>query len=195
VKRALACAALLALGLLLGQCSSSAPSATRAAAPAGDVRALADWDVVYRTLQHPRCLNCHPAGDRPLQGDLSLPHQQNVQRGEDGHGLFAMRCDACHQQANLPGEHMPPGAPTWHLPRADVPLVFEGKSSSELCRQIQDREQNGGKSMDEIFEHMAHDALVLWGWDPGDGRAPVSVPHAELVRALRSWIDAGCPCP
>jgi hypothetical protein len=42
---------------------------------------------------------------------------------------------------------------------------------------------------------MAHDALVLWGWSPGEGRAPVSTPHAELVAALRRWIDGGCACP
>lgn len=194
-------AAVLIAGILAAALQCAAPESNRssqsgAKGVTSDHEAgLAAWDVVYRVLQHPRCLNCHPAGDAPLQGEHSLPHLQNVTRGPDGHGLFGMRCETCHQETNLPGEHMPPGAPKWHLPPKDMPLVFEGKSSAELCRQIQDKKQNGGKSMDEIFHHMAHDALVLWGWAPGEGREPVSVPHDELVKALCTWIANGCGCP
>jgi hypothetical protein len=36
---------------------------------------------------------------------------------------------------------------------------------------------------------------VLWGWNPGDGRAPVSVPHAQFVEAFRAWVDGGCQIP
>ena len=39
------------------------------------------------------------------------------------------------------------------------------------------------------------DPLVLWGWDPGPGRAPVSTSHEELVRALELWVAGGCGCP
>jgi len=156
---------------------------------------LGAWDVVYQALQHPRCMNCHPAGEAPLQGDSSLPHAQNVQRGAMGHGRYALRCDACHQEANLPGPHLPPGAPGWHLPRRDEPLVFEGRSSAELCRQLKDPERNGHKSLEELFAHVDHDPLVLWGWSPGEGRTPVKVSHLELVAAMRAWIDGGCDCP
>jgi hypothetical protein len=140
-------------------------------------------------------MNCHPAGEAPLQGDSSLPHAQNVQRGAMGHGRYALRCDACHQEANLPGPHLPPGAPGWHLPRRDEPLVFEGRSSAELCRQLKDPERNGHKSLEELFAHVDHDPLVLWGWSPGEGRTPVKVSHLELVAAMRAWIDGGCECP
>ena len=64
---------------------------------------------VYKVFTSPRCQNCHPAGDAPLQGDDSHVHTQNVKRGKDGHGVYGMRCDTCHQSANLPGAHMPPG--------------------------------------------------------------------------------------
>jgi len=170
------------------------PSAARPASVDGRAGVEA-WRVVYGVLQHPRCANCHPAGDVPLQGDRMQPHMQNVQRGPDGHGLYAMRCDACHQPHNLPGAHQPPGAPSWHLPHPDMPLVFVGRSSGELCRQLKDRARNGGKTPEQIFEHMASEKLVLWGWDPGEGRAPVPTPHPELVRALRIWIDSDCACP
>src|SRR2546425_4897373 len=42
---------------------------------------------VYLVLTSPRCQNCHPAGDAPLQGDDSHAHLQNVKRGKDGHGV------------------------------------------------------------------------------------------------------------
>src|ERR1700682_5767653 len=74
---------------------------------------------LYRVLTSPRCQNCHPAGDAPLQGDDSHVHLQNVTRDKDGHGFYGMRCDTCHQATNLPGEHMPPGNPKWSLPSAE----------------------------------------------------------------------------
>ena len=45
---------------------------------------------VYKVLMHPRCMNCHPTGDVPLQGDDSHLHAQNVQRGPDGKGKYAL---------------------------------------------------------------------------------------------------------
>ncbi|MGC1414150.1 MAG: hypothetical protein WA817_02645, partial [Candidatus Acidiferrum sp.] len=81
---------------------------------------------VYRVLTSPRCQNCHPAGDAPLQGDDSHVHIQNVKRGKDGHGVYGMRCDTCHQTTNLPGAHMPPGNPKWSLPTPELKMVFVG---------------------------------------------------------------------
>ncbi len=193
VRRFAPPAATAALALLIGTCS----------APPGEpertlrtwVREPSAWDTVYEVLLHPRCANCHPAGDVPLQGDDGHPHAQNVRRGPDGHGLFAMRCETCHQTRNLAGPHLPPGAPSWHLPGPDMPLVFVGRSKSDLCRQLRDPARNGGKTPEELFSHLAEDPLVLWGWDPGEGRAPVPVPHAEFVAAVRAWIDGGCECP
>lgn len=188
--------ALLSVGLA-SVAGCGAPHARRAADSTGpsEGETLAAWEVVYDVLQHPRCMNCHPAGDAPLQGDASSTHAQNVQRGPDGHGLYALRCDACHQTSNLDAAHLPPGAPNWHLPAPGMKLVFEGRSSGELCRQLQDPAQNGHKTVEQIFEHMATDPLVLWGWNPGPGRQPVPTSHDELVVALRAWIAGGCGCP
>ncbi len=171
-----------------GADSAAADDGTRAAS-------LAAWNVMYGVLQHPRCVNCHPAGDRPLTGERGQPHPQNVQRGPAGLGLYAQRCAACHQTRNLPGPHLPPGAPSWHLPSPSMPMVFEGRSSGELCRQLLETRANGQRTPEEIFEHLARDPLVLWGWDPGEGREPVPTPHDALVSAVRTWIDTGCGCP
>ena len=196
LRRALAAGIALAIGLaLMIQCR--APGDANASRPkAAELKdADSSWEIVYSVLQHPRCANCHPPGDVPLQGDERLPHAQNVQRGPEGEGLFAMRCSACHQTANAPGAHLPPGAPHWKLPHPDMPLVFVGRTSAELCRQLANRRQNGNKTPEQLFEHMAKDPLVLWGWNPGEGRAPVSIPHAEFVAAVKAWIDGGCACP
>lgn len=151
--------------------------------------------AAYPVFMHPRCMNCHPAGDAPLQGDDSHVHAQNVKRGPDGKGLFGMRCDTCHQDRNLPGANMPPGNSNWRLPSQAMPLVFEGRTPAQLARQLVDPAQNGGKSLDEILEHVTSDGLVLGGWTPGDGRSPPPMSHEDFVRAMRTWIEGGAPIP
>jgi cytochrome c5 len=189
--RSILALALGAAGLVaLATCRSSDRDASAHAA-----QGATPWDTIYGVLQHPRCMNCHPAGDRPLQGDDSHPHVQNVRRGPDGQGLFALRCDACHQTANPDDPHLPPGAPGWRLPTPSEPLIFEGRSSGDLCRQLRDARRNGGKSPAELEHHMLHDALVLWGWSPGAGRAPVATPQAAFAAAVQAWVASGCDCP
>ncbi len=70
-------------------------------------------------LRHPRCMNCHSRGDFPRQGDDGHPHTMNVRRGPEGHGVTAEKCSTCHQDHNLAGAHMPPGAPNWGPSAAD----------------------------------------------------------------------------
>jgi cytochrome c5 len=172
-----------------------APSQLPARSTGSPAESSAAWNTIYAVLQHPRCSNCHPAGDAPLQGDAGLPHGQNVQRGTDGTGRYAMRCSGCHQNSNPPLPNLPPGAPHWQLPRPEMPLQFVGRGSRELCDQLRDPARNGGKTPEQLITHMASDPLVLWGWNPGPGRTPVSTSHEALVRAMRTWVDGGCSCP
>lgn len=150
---------------------------------------------VYKVFTSPRCQNCHPAGDAPLQGDDSHVHLQNVKRGKDGHGVYGMRCDTCHQTANLPGEHMPPGSPKWGLPPAEHKMVFVGRSPAELCRQLKDSKQNGGRSLQQLFEHVSSDDLVGWGWNPGEGRALPPLSRADTSAQMKIWIEGRAACP
>ncbi len=150
---------------------------------------------VYRVLTSPRCQNCHPSGDAPLQGDDSHVHIQNVRRGKDGHGVYGMRCDTCHQSTNLPGLHMPPGNPKWGLPSPEHKMVFVGRSPAALCAQIKDPAQNGGRSLVALYDHIANDDLVGWGWNPGDGRTLPPLTRPETVAQLKIWIDGGAACP
>jgi len=167
---------------------------TQAAKP-GASASQAAFQQVYRVLISPRCQNCHPAGDAPLQGDDSHVHLQNVTRGNDGHGVYGMRCDTCHQITNLPGAHMPPGNPKWGLPAPEHKMVFVGRSAGELCRQLKDPNQNGGRSLDQIFHHIAEDGLVSWGWNPGEGRGLPPLSRPETVAQLKIWMDGGAACP
>lgn len=151
--------------------------------------------AAYTVFMHARCVNCHPIGDAPLQGDSSVAHAQNVQRGPDGRGKYALKCANCHQDSNLPGKYMPPGAPNWHLPPPEMKMVFEGKSAAELCEQLKDPARNGGKTVEQILEHVTHDALVLWGWDPGDGRTKPAMSHEEFAAKMKAWVENGAACP
>jgi hypothetical protein len=189
-----------AAGLLAAaaaSCSHAPAPAPASAAPArGDP--VASFETVRAVLQSPRCVNCHPAGDAPLQGDDSHVHLQFVQRGPEGRGAVGMACSTCHARANPPdsyGAHMPPGVSTeWRLPPPEHKMVFAGLNSRMLCEQLKDPKRNGGKSMDALLHHVADDPLVRWGWSPGFGRKPVAVPHDEFVRAFKTWADAGAPC-
>lgn len=148
----------------------------------------------YQVLMSPRCMNCHPAGDVPLQGDDSHLHTMLPQRGPDGKGLYAMKCANCHQPANTPGIHTPPGDPNWHLPPADMKMVFEGRTPHQLARQLTDPAQNGHKSMDQLLAH-ATDALVLSAWNPGEGRSLPPLSHDEFTKAWETWIKKGAYAP
>lgn len=168
------------------------PAAGIDAAGAGDAAGLEAFETVYAVLTHPRCMNCHPVGDRPLQHDDSVPHALNVQRGPDDAGRVGMRCTTCHSQANHDQPHLPPGSPVWRLaPRS---MGFEGKSPRELALQLKDPAQVH-MTGEELVAHVRDDALVGWGWQPGPGRAPVPVAREDFVAAFDAWIAADAPVP
>ena len=148
--------------------------------------------TVARVLRHPRCLNCHPSGDIPRVGDDRRVHAMNVQRGPANHGMPGLECSACHQKSNQPYAGVP-GAPHWSL--APLSMGWEDLDDRGLAEQLKDRARNGGKTLAELLHHVEHDPLVLWGWDPGPGRAAVSVPHREFVDAMKTWIDNGAVSP
>lgn len=159
---------------------------------------VAAFETVRAVFQHPRCQNCHPAGDAPLQGDDGRVHSMNVQRGPTGHGMVGAECTTCHGPANPPsnyGLHVPPGViQGWHMPKPEEKLVFVGMTPRALCEQTKDPARNGGKDMAALRKHL-EDPLVTWGWNPGFGRAPVSTPYATFIAAWDTWAAVGAPCP
>jgi hypothetical protein len=59
---------------------------------------------------------------------------------------------------------------------------------------FKDVKQNGGRDVDGVVEHMST-PLVLWGWNPGEGRTPVSVPQATFLANVKQWASKGAACP
>jgi hypothetical protein len=149
---------------------------------------------VYKVLMSPRCMNCHPAGDVPLQGDDSHLHTMLPKRGKDGKGLYAMKCSNCHQPANTVGLHTPPGNPNWHLPPADMKMVFQGRTPRQLAKQLIDPKRNGHKTLEQLIEH-ADDGLVLAAWNPGEGRTLPPMSHKEFKKIWNVWIKSGAYAP
>jgi len=148
--------------------------------------------AAYEVFMHPRCMNCHPTGDIPLQGDDSHLHTQGVKRGMDGKGLYANKCTNCHQLEKIEGEHLPPGNPVWHLPPAHRKMVFQDKSPRELAAGFKDSTFTGFHSVERIIEHVETDPLVKNSFTYGT-RPPLT--HEEFVAKVKEWIEKGAVLP
>jgi len=145
-------------------------------------------------------MNCHPAGDHPLQGDDHHRHDPPVERGASGDGIPGAPCAACHTSRTVdlfPGAVAPfrsiPGHPRWEL--APREMAWEGKSVGDICRQLKDTKRNAGRELAMIHDHLATDDLVAYGWHPGAGRAPAPGTQQELGEIIQGWIDSGAECP
>lgn len=188
----------LSLSMLTGYAASQTTSNTLASpesfasiADAG-MRSAAIFTELGKVLTHQRCVNCHPAGDRPHQGDERRLHQPPVTRGVDGHGTEAMRCSICHQNANFdPGRV--PGHPEWHL--APREMAWEGKTVAEICEQIRDPARNGGRKVEDLIRHIGSDTLVGWAWHPGFGRTPAPGTQKQAGALVEAWVKTGAACP
>jgi hypothetical protein len=168
--------------------------AFNALAQRDDAAAAAAFREIVPVLRHPRCMNCHSQGDYPRQGEDSHRHTMQVRRGPDGHGVNSVKCSTCHQERNIVGVHTPPGAPEWHLPPPDMPMIWEGLTDRQLCELLKDPKQNGHRTVEQIVEHMST-PLVLWGWHPGEGRTPVPMPFTEFLARTKEWAARGAACP
>ena len=150
-----------------------------------DARSAAIFTELGKVLTHPRCVNCHPAGDRPRQGDERRLHQPPVARGVDGHGTETMRCSICHQNANFdPGRV--PGHPEWHL--APREMAWEGKTLAEICAQIKDPARNGGRKVEDLDPSHRHRHAGRLGLG---ARASVAPPRPARRRKPAHWSKPG----
>lgn len=164
-----------------------------------EAASIAAFNEASKVFFSARCANCHPAGDIPTQGDAMTPHAQGVTRGKDGKGVYGMKCTACHQSENLEGDHMPPGVNVpagWHMPPADQKMVFQGLTAGQLCRNMKDPKQNGGrKTAKEAIHHLEEDPLVHWGWNPGNGRTLPPMSYKDFMAKMHKWVETGAACP
>jgi hypothetical protein len=155
-------------------------------------RSIALFTEAGKVLQHPRCMNCHPATERPTQTDRMRPHQPLVVRGVNGHGAPGMPCKACHHAGNFDAGHIP-GHPDWHL--APATMAWQGRSLAQICSQIKDRARNGGRDLPALIRHVSQDSLVGWAWTPGAGRTPAPGTQRQFGDLVNAWAATGAFCP
>jgi hypothetical protein len=181
-------AAQILVGATVLLCVSAAPAQINTARREESERAFAR---IAEVLRHPRCMNCHPSGDFPHQGDDRNRHRMLVARGPDDRGTPVMRCSTCHQTVNMADGRVP-GAPHWHLARRS--MGWEGLNDGALCRVLKDPKQNGGRSVPSLVRHMTSDQLVQWAWNPGPRSTPPLSQH-DFHEAVKRWAASGAACP
>ncbi len=158
------------------------------------------FETVRKVLQHPRCQNCHIPGDAPLQCDDGRAHGRTSCAARTDTARPACRARPATASRNPPasyGPNMPPGRAEL-APAAARARRWSSSASrpAELCaHRSRIRRQNGGKDLAALLEHVDDDKLVLWGWDPGVGRAPGLRAARGVRRGFRTWVAAGAPCP
>lgn len=157
-----------------------------------EAESLAAWTAITTVLRHPRCLNCHQR-DAPLQGDAPRPHVPRVVRGLDNFGAGAMTCGGCHNETGNNPTSRTPGAFSWQL--VPVSMHWQGLSSREVCELFKDPARNGRRTPEALIEHVETDPLLLWAWNPGEGRAPVPMPYEEFLGLMKTWVAGGALCP
>jgi hypothetical protein len=211
VRRPLALASVV-LALGAGLALTTGPSAQESAQPAQTLRPLSEFDSIAdprarsvalfeeagKVIMHPRCVNCHPATERPLQAwRWCRISPRCSRRGRFRHARHDLQHlprpgeRRAHRAGGRSGEH--PGHPEWHV--APIEQAWENRTLGEICLQIKDVQRNGGKDMAELVAHMAEDTLVGWGWNPGKGREPVPGTQQQFGEIFKAWADSGAECP
>ena len=158
--------------------------------------ARAIFAEIGTVLTHPRCMNCHPAGEHPLQGADHHDHRPVAWRNDTG--SFGTPCTECHTEQNVTLREAAsyrsiPGHPRWSV--APLSMAWQGKSLGDICRQLKDTARNGGRDLAMLQEHIAKDDLVAWGWHPGEGREPAPGTQEVAGELVQAWIDSGAECP
>jgi hypothetical protein len=188
------------------------PLASSAQTPTGELRGPAAFTSItdsaarsralfteaVKVITGPRCMNCHPVGEHPTQGNDMHEHQPPVFRGDNGNGIAGAMCSTCHTERNFTlfegaTYRSIPGNPRWGL--APIEMAWQGKSIGDICRQIKDPTRNGGRDLKLVHEHIASDDVVAWAWNPGEGRQPAPGTQQLLGQLIEAWIDTGAQCP
>ncbi len=163
----------------------------------GRARSLALLTEAAKVIQSPRCLNCHPVTRQPTQGDDLHAHMPPMYGGPGGLGVPGLPCRSCHGNANTATRASSiasvPGNRRWGL--APASMAWQGKSLRDICLELQDGARNGGRSLSQLYEHMATDSLVGWAWHPGEGRSPAPGTQAQFGALIQAWISTGAECP
>lgn len=198
--------AALTLGLLAIALSVPLPTLAEVEVPTGPAvgavsqfKGLEAWGRIFAVVSHPRCANCHVGpSDRPMwSGDSygrTRPHGMNIRAGESRIGAETLPCATCHLGQNSDVAHSPPAVPDdWRL--APVKAHWFGQSALTVCAQLRDPALNGDRTYTELAEHLGHDVILHWAWEPGGSREPAPGTLEAHMEDILTWGAAGMPCP
>ncbi|WP_069298396.1 hypothetical protein [Neptunicoccus sediminis] len=198
--------AALTRGLLAAALISPLPARAEVQVPTGPAvgivsqqEGLEAWDRIFAVVSHPRCANCHVGpSDRPMwSGDSygrTRPHGMNIRAGESRIGAETLPCATCHLGKNSDVAHSPPAVPDdWRL--APVEAHWFGQSAPTICNQLRDPALNGDRTYAELAEHLGHDVILHWAWEPGGTREPAPGTLHSHMEDILVWGAAGMPCP
>lgn len=160
------------------------------------------WQQMEKVLTHPRCLNCHSAGESPRQADDRHVHQFRVLNGHQGIGNPGALCIGCHQGNNQTASGVP-GAANWQ--HAPASMTWESSpgiamAGKQLCHTLRDPAKNGGRDLPALVQHLRSEPLVIWAWSPGsnakgEARSTPPISHEEFVNFATLWANTGGKCP
>ena len=135
---------LIALGLAAVALPAAVVASSQSAAPVGlkpvsafatiadpAARSAAIFTEMGKVLTHPRCINCHPRTDSPLQGDDMRFHMPPVERGPGGMGIAGMECSTCHGPRNVTFAPM-----AWFFRNLKLEMLFFASVSRGRCPVI-----------------------------------------------------------
>lgn len=159
------------------------------------------WERIFEVTSHPRCANCHIGeSDRPMWSGpgygKTRPHGMNIRAGASRIGAEAVLCQTCHSTSRYAQDiaHAAPRvASGWRL--APVEAHWFGQSSAAICQQLRNPDTNGGRSFEQLAEHLDHDLILHWAWAPGPGREPAPYSLQAHIDDILLWGVAGMPCP
>nr|WP_325252870.1 hypothetical protein [Amylibacter sp.] len=162
-------------------------------------KGLEAWGRMFEVVSHPRCSNCHVGpSERPMWSGPSYgktrPHGMNIRAGESRIGAETLICSTCHLGSNSDVPHTPPAVDDdWRL--APVEADWFGQPAPVICAQLRDPDLNGGRSYQEIADHLGHDVILHWAWTPGGNREAAPYSLEEHMQDILIWGAAGMPCP
>lgn len=176
--------------LVMATFGSPIAAAPLEASESARARSVAAFEQMYAVLQHPRCLNCHPKGDSPTQGEDRHRHDPAVSRGSTG--IPTIDCSTCHQAANSWDGQVPGATPKWEL--APPEMRWDGESKGTVCTLVRRVGIDHGRLKgEEITKHL-QTGLVLWAWDPGSRSKP-PLTYSAFMAFVEEWIANGAVCP
>lgn len=164
---------------------------------------LEAWARVYEVASHPRCANCH-VGDSPYpmwsgpSYGKTRRHGMNISAGTSRIGAETLQCSTCHTTSTSKVDNeVKHAAPRVSIPWLLAPAAADwfGQTSNTICEQLKDPERNGNRTIEELAEHLGHDVILHWAWEPGGSREPAPYSLQLHINDLLAWGAAGVPCP